>query len=1313
MISVFATVSARACLAALVLLAWCGVVWAQPQEARFTRFSIESGLSQSVINCILQDRDGYIWVGTEDGLNRFDGRGFTIFRHQVTNPNSLSNSFIWALCEDRKGDLWVGTDYGLNRFDRGTGQFIRYLNDPANPASLSANIIRYLYEDRQGQMWVGTSGGGLNRMDPATGRCTRYQHDPQNQHTLGANYVSVVYEDKAGAFWVGTPGFGGMSRLNPVSGYCQRFQHNPQDPTSLGDDWVRTMCEDHLGNFWVGTHNGGLNLMDRATGRFTRFLNDPNHPASLSHNDVQTLFEDRQGRLWVGTYNGGLDRLDRQTGGFTHFRHHPNHADTLSNNSIRAIYEDQGGILWIGTASGLNQLDPTPQKFTSYQHDPGDPNSLSHDAVRALYGDREGKVWIGTVDGGLNRLDPQTGDFIRYHHDPKDPASLSADWVSAICETKDGALWVGTRSGGLNRLDRRTGRFTCYQRDPEKPNSLSWNNICALYEDRTGSLWIGTVSGELNRFDPQTGLFSKYISTPKNPVTISSSTTWTILEDRAGNLWLGTYDGLNRLDPQTGRCFRYLHDPQDPASLSHNNVSFLHEDRTGVLWIGTYGGGLNRMDPVTGKFAAYTTKNGLPNDAIHGILEDQAGHLWLSTNYGICRFNPQTGTCQNFDVSDGLQSNEFDVGSCFQTAQGEMYFGGTGGFTRFHPSAIKGSNTFVPPVVISAFYKFDKKVESFNGKKLDPLPYSDNFVTFEFAALNYIHPEKNTYAYRLVGVDRDWIYCGTRRAASYTDLAPGTYLFQVKGSNNDGVWNETGAAVRLVITPPPWRTWWAYLLYSLTGISLLAGAFYFQAQQVRAQTQLQLAQTRALAAEAERRAIEAKAEAALSEKEAAQARAELAEIGAQVAGELAHKNLELEDKNFALECKNQELQEAQQQADRIFSALAEALPGTILDGKYRLDEKLGAGGFGVVFRATHLGLDRPIAVKVFRPKAGNDSAEAVERFKREGISASRLRHPNIIQIFDSGISAEGIAYLVMELLEGHSLADEMRQRHCSVLRCRQVIVPVCEALAEAHRQNIIHRDIKPENIFLHQSDEGEVVKVVDFGIAKMLGDDEADIPTKITVTGLIIGTPLYMAPERLQGDAYDERSDVYSVGVVVYQMLSGYTPHHTTGRKMWDLVRKILQEPPVPLRDHNPAIPPDIEAVVMKSLIKDPKARLPITEWLTEWVAVADRHISRVKETPTARLQEPGPEETVAFRQPDPNQSTLTADMTGIYRDKPVARSREKAVTLVQQKESVQTLRASESDEADPIPTTRIESDAGWSGFETNSTGEGVKDPAV
>jgi len=788
---------------------------AQTNTIRFERISLEEGLSQGTINAIWQDSQGYMWFGTEDGLNKYDGKQFTVYKHDPEDPLTLSDSFISAIFEDRNGILWIGTRSGLDRFDRTAGIFTHSQHNPEDPNSLGGTWVTAIHEDLQGRFWVGTIAG-LYLLDRDTNSFVHYRHAPDDPSSLADDFVRVIYETSGGELWVGTNG--GLDLFDQANNTFIHYQHDPRNLRSLSDDQVTVVHEDREGFLWVGTEAGGLNQLNRASNTFIRHQHDTDDSHSLSHNRVRAILEDNAGRLWIGTQNG-LDQLDRNRNRFIHYHHDPGDLYSLSSNTIWSIFEDRTGVLWFGTyGGGLSKYNRSTDQFVLFQQRPDFPNSLSENMVWSISEDRNGMLWIGTFNGGLNKLDRISDTYSVYQNDPSDPSSIISNDIRAILEDHSGALWVGTNRG-LDRFDAMTETFAHFQHDPDDPSSISDDQVRALYEDSLGNLWIGTRTGGLNRFDRASESFIRYQHDPDDPASLSDDRVWSLYEDSSGKLWVGTLGGLNVLDPVRDNFTRYLHDPDDTQSLSNNAIFSFHEGPTGMLWVGTWGTGLDRFDPTTQTFTHFTERDGLPNNVIYGIEVDGEGYLWLSTNRGLSKFDPRTETFRNYDISDGLQDNEFNVGAHFRSDRGEMFFGGISGFNAFFPEQIE-DNPNPPPIVITSFAKFNQKVRTDlpEGEHIQ-LSYKDNFISFEFAALDFTAPAKNQYAYMLEGFDQEWVNAGTRRYASYTNLSGGDYVFRVKGSNSDGVWNEEGSAVRITVTPPIWETWWfqGILLLVLVG----------------------------------------------------------------------------------------------------------------------------------------------------------------------------------------------------------------------------------------------------------------------------------------------------------------------------------------------------------------------------------------------------------------------------------------------------------------------------------------------------------------
>lgn len=793
--------------------------YAQTGSIRFENISTEQGLSQSTVHAIVQDRQGFMWFGTEGGLNKYDGYQFTVYKHDPDNFKSISDNLIQSLYVDRAGELWVGTSLGLDRFDPNTDTFLHYPQDFAGSPDFSGQSVSVIFQDRSGILWIGTDGGGLATLDLTTNQLKVYKHSAEDPQSLSDNSINSIYEDRSGGLWIGTDA--GLDLFDQTTGkFILTFGPASSDSPSIGNGQVLAIYEDDQGTMWIGTQNG-LFQRDRAGNQLMEYQHDPNMPDSLGDNSVTCILEDSQGELWIGTRTG-LDLFDSTQKRFIHYIHDPNDPYSLASDSIRSIYEDRSGVLWIGTSGGLNKYARSTQKYALYQYNPGLPNSLSDNNIWSVYEDHLSNLWVGTFFAGLNRLDPKTGTVTVYQNNPADPTSLSSNEIRAILEDHNGNLWIGMERGGLDRYDPETGTFIHYRNNSADPGSLSDNDVFSIYEDHSGRLWIGTQRGGLDQFDQAAGTFTRYQHDANDPSSLSDNDVRAIYEDRTGVLWIGTFGGIDLWDNRTDHFTIYRHDPNNPSSLSNDMVNCIFEDQEGTVWVGTFGGGLDRFDRNTQSFTHYTEKNGLPDDTVYGILADTNGDLWLSTNKGLAKFDPVAKTFRNYDTSDGLQGDQFNPGAFFQSKDGEMFFGGTQGLNAFYPKQVTDNPT-PPPVVITAFQKFNQTVQTdLASNETIQLSYHDSFISFEYTALDYNAPEKNQYAYQLVGVDKDWVYAGTRRYASYTDLPGGDYIFRVKASNNDGVWNSEGTAIRIHITPPFWQTWW---FIGIAGLAAIAGVF--------------------------------------------------------------------------------------------------------------------------------------------------------------------------------------------------------------------------------------------------------------------------------------------------------------------------------------------------------------------------------------------------------------------------------------------------------------------------------------------------------
>ncbi|TGE16981.1 sensor histidine kinase [Hymenobacter elongatus] len=800
------------------LLSWAShAVTAQTTSAlMFRTLTAAQGLSENSVYSILQDKRGFLWLGTQDGLSRYDGVEFRVFRNDPQRAASLSSNFILSLAEDQQGHVWVGTGGGgLCRYNPVTGRFRTFEYAPDLSTGLADNFVRVVFCDRNGQIWAGTEGG-LHRFAPTTNNFRRFTHPDTPLENLRRNSVRTIAQSTTGTLWVGT-GEGRVSALNTSTGQLE------PDARWQAASAITALQPDQKGGLWVGTETDGLWYLP-ATGRPQAVGRRPGEMGEA----IRALFLDRQQVVWAGT-NKGLVRHEPATGSFQVYQYRVGSASTLPDNVVLSVFQDRSGLLWAGTEGGISSFEARPSTFATYPGLDG--------PVWAVCEDAAGRTWVGTESKGLRCYDPATGQQRQFRHDPNDPGSLSEDFVRAVCVDRRGRLWVGTQSQGLDCLEPGATRFVHYRHDPAVKGSLSEDYVRTVYEDPQGSLWVGTEGG-LNRYEPGQQQFTVFRNIPHDSTSLSNNFVRVVLQDRAGMVWVGTGGGgLCQYNPKTGRFRAFRSDDHDPRSLSSNFVRSILEDRAGQLWIGTEGGGLCRLDDRTrGTFTTFREPQGLPNDVVYGVLEDATAHLWLSTNKGLARFTPASRQFFTFDTRDGLPFDEFNAGGYHHGQRGQLYFGGVNGLVRFTPATVR-TNTTPPPVVLTGFRKFNQLVDldtSITVRRSIELAPSDYFFSLEFAALNFRQPEKNRYAYMLENFDPDWVQAGSKREATYTNLDPGIYTFRVRATNNDGIWNPRGTALTIIVQPPWYGTWWFRILISWVVFGLLFLGYRLRVRQLLA-----------------------------------------------------------------------------------------------------------------------------------------------------------------------------------------------------------------------------------------------------------------------------------------------------------------------------------------------------------------------------------------------------------------------------------------------------------------------------------------------
>ncbi len=778
-------------------------------EQRFDQLSIREGLSQSSVNSILHDSRGYIWFSTQDGLNRYDGYTFVHYKHDPFDSTSISENFITALAEDQKGNIWIGTQNGLNRLNRNTSKFSRYYPKGKEKIKEGPNIVKKLFIDQSGKLWLAT-GSGLMYFDTET---DRIKPVTKNEFMTDIQ-VSCVFEYPKGILWLAAP--------NDLIRFDVRDESTETIP--LGKEKYKVhVTSIKLGKadeLWLSTYGYGMirfNIRDRSLKKYLIADAEKNE----GNRNIFTSFDfDESGSIWVATLLDGLYTLDTLSEKWVQYKPQNDNAWSMNSKSLSIIYTDNFGNRWIGTNdAGVFSYSVSRNKFihiSSANLQDGSRNKLNIFALRA---GKDGVIWCGSFGNGAYSFDRKNNIWKNYTIGKN---GISHNSVKDILISQDGDVWIGTNYG-LNRINTKTGKIKQLFFKKDDPTSITSNHIASMYEDKDGYIWLGTGNG-LNKLDPKTekvvAVWKKFSSNKE----VEEDYIAEIYGDDLGFLWLGTFTGLVKFDPAKNTFKTYVHDPSDLNSLRSDMIFSVLRDKKSRVWVGT-NQGLSLLDEKTGKFTHYTEKEGLPNNYIYGLLEDESGLIWMSSNAGLTRFNVATNEIRTYTEADGLQGDEFNGNAYFKTTDGEMLFGGLNGFNAFYPTHIK-DNKQVGPVLLTGFKKYDEAVQF--GKPLSDLKeinlkYNDNFISFEFAALDFISTANIRYAYKLEGVDADWIYSGNRRFATYTNLDPGEYFFTVKATNPDGIWGTEQLRVKVVISPPFWKTTWFLILSILfvTGIVYL------------------------------------------------------------------------------------------------------------------------------------------------------------------------------------------------------------------------------------------------------------------------------------------------------------------------------------------------------------------------------------------------------------------------------------------------------------------------------------------------------------
>ncbi|MGV8837273.1 two-component regulator propeller domain-containing protein, partial [Cellvibrio sp.] len=817
----------------------------RPQDSPPPHYSFSHILPDQVaaigyISTVAQDSEGFMWFGGANGLARYDGYNLVIYRRDDIDEHSLSNNYVNDIYLDRDGNLWIATRKGINRYDAKLNRFTRY-SVASTPELLSADDVIAIEETDDGRFWLATRGG----LYSFTRSNSQFQlHSLQDKaSTTGDGLLWAVVKDQQGNLWIGHQDRG-ITRFNPATGDIRRYER----AQGLGSADIRELYVDSANNLWAGSYGAGLFMLDGKREQFVALEHDTQEKSAM----VMAVLEDRQKNLWVGDGSAVYVRAPgAQT--FARFTYDETNQASPGNYVVNTLFEDAAGDIWLGYfPSGVDVIDRQASIFHNYSHSPNDINTVTGGGVLSGLKDEQGNLWIGS-GYGLNYFEPNTQHFTRYVYDPENASGIGGNTVLSMALGTNKQIWLGIYSGGLNRLDITTGKFTHYMPNPDSANAIRGREGWSVIRDQQGYIWIATEEG-LNRYDPTTDSFRYFVPPSEHLDGDKALYARVVYQDRQGRIWVGGIRGLFLFDPATETFTRYRHIDNDPTSLSADFVFAIYEDSRGNFWVGTDGGGINLFDRTTGKFTAYTSRDGLADDVVAGIVEDPQGYVWLGTQRGIARIGVDKKQFRNFDKRHGLNDNLFNRNSPVVMNSGELFFGNSKGFVVFDPAAIS-TNNYSPPIVFTNLLILNKPVmvnakgspltASINHIDEIRLSHEDAVVTLEFSALNFQMTEENQYAYRLLGFDSDWIFAGTKRTATYTNLDPGYYVFEVKASNNDGVWSDKQARLAIHIAPPFWLTWWAYLGYLL--ITCLLFYWFLRIQQLKLRyEQQQVEQERSL-----------------------------------------------------------------------------------------------------------------------------------------------------------------------------------------------------------------------------------------------------------------------------------------------------------------------------------------------------------------------------------------------------------------------------------------------------------------------------------
>jgi signal transduction histidine kinase/ligand-binding sensor domain-containing protein/DNA-binding response OmpR family regulator len=816
-----------------VLMMFNNAVNAQYKVVRFGSLTLNSGLSQSDVKCILKDRIGFMWFSTDDGLNKYDGYNYTVYRHNPKDKHSLPSNNITIVFEDRAGNIWVGSNYGLSLYNRDKDSFTTFSSNKNDDNTLSSDDINSIYQDSRNNIWVGTYSG-LNLLDVKTKTFKRFFYS-KKQDDIDSHHINSITEDNGGNLWLGTGG--GLTQFNYSTGLIKNYLHGKTN--SLSNNLVNTLLKNTEGNLYIGTAAGGLDLFNVKTQSFTHFAHQSNNVGSLINNNVFALAADGEKKIWVGTEDG-LDLFDEAKATFTHYIN-DDKFNTSQNNSIGYILNSDG-ILWLGTyESGVRFYDSNLSSFDHFYKYPGDENSLSNNIVTSFAETGNG-FWVGTDGGGLNYLNQAARQFTHYISQPSNKNTVSGNHILKLLQDEQKNLWIGYYDAGLDMLNTRTRKFTHYNTGT-KPNEISGSIVFALGEDKKSNIWVGMDSEGLNIIN-RLKVTKRYKYSASDTLhSLSNNDVRAIYRDKEDNMWIGTFGGLNLYNTATDN---FTHFKNYNSGLTSNIIISVFEDSKKNMWVGTLGGGLNLYNRDKKAFSAYAFPDSTAYSIIYSITEDKRGFVWVGTDRGLISFKPGTHQFKKYTTSNNLQGYEFFIGAVLKTQNGRLLFGGHNGFNIIDPNHL-AVNKYNHKVVFTDFQLFNKKVpigehsvlkKAITQTQVIKLDYGQSVFTIEYSALNFTLQRTNAYAYKLENFEKDWNYVGAQRKATYTNLNPGEYTFKVKAANNDGYWNSTPTSIRIIIVPPFWMTWWFRILMILIIVAAIYSYYRYRLYAIKAQQKI-------------------------------------------------------------------------------------------------------------------------------------------------------------------------------------------------------------------------------------------------------------------------------------------------------------------------------------------------------------------------------------------------------------------------------------------------------------------------------------------